>query len=289
MSFNTVKQFVQAVWRERERAQVPLLSAGLAYYAVSAIAPLLLIIIGVSGLVLDADAVQQTLLTQLSQVVGQNTADIIAGAINQSGIAASGRITTVVGGVVLVISATGFFFQLRNALNLIWRVDRQQYTGTLNMLQSYLFGLAVVLLLGFLLIASFAASTVFNLLDSVTDALPFLSDTGLRGFLSLVVSVIVVTLILTIIYQVLPDVKVRWRDVIWGALMAGVLLYLVRLLFSTFIARVTTLSPFSGAAGALSILLLWLYVSSQVVLLGAVITQVYAKQYGSQASPPGRT
>lgn len=289
MNLKQLRQFIRTVWKERERAQVPLLSAGLAYYSISALAPLLLIVIGVSGLALGEEQAQEAILVQLSEFVGDEAAEVVGEALEAARVSASGRLTTIIGAVFLVTGATGVFFQLRNALNVIWRVKPSEYSGLFNMIQSYLFGFVLVVVLGILLILSFVASTTLSLLASLTTDVPLLTESGVRSFTSFSVSIVVIALILGIIYRFLPDISVRWKDIIPGALCAAVLLYLARLLGGTVLGRVTASSPFSGAAGALTILLLWIYASAQIVLLGAVITFVYSEQFGSKIDDPHST
>lgn len=285
MTNKQIQAFLADVWEARIRAQVPLLSAGLAYYTAFALAPLLLIITGVGGLVLGQEAAQDIVLLRIEQTVGEEAAEVIGQALRETGVDSTGLVTTIIGGVTLLAGATGVFFQLRNALNVIWQVDREKFTGFVKTALSYLFGLGIVLFFGVLLVLSFVANTILSIAARIADLVPLLTDGAARSAADLLLSGVVLSVILMLIYRLLPATNVAWKDVIPGALLAGIALYIVRILSSSFIGRISVSSPFTGAAGALAVILIWIYISARIVLLGAVVSHVYAQHFGSRAEP----
>ena len=253
--------------------------AAIAFYTVTSIAPVLLIVIAVAGLAFGREAAQNAIIGQLSDLMGQQTAEVIQTAVASAASKSSGILATIVGIVVLLVTASGVFGEMQTALNAIWKA-KPKGTTVSRLIRARAASLGLVVSLGFLLMVSLVVSTALtafgNYLDSI---LPFgkLILTVLNG----AVSLILISFLFATIYKVLPDRDLEWRDVVVGAVVTGVLFTIGKSLISWYIGSSAVASSF-GAAGALIVLLLWVYYSAQIFLLGAEFTKVFAERHGSK-------
>ena len=253
--------------------------AAIAFYTVTSIAPVLLIVIAVAGLAFGREAAQNAIIGQLSDLMGQQTAEVIQTAVASAASKSSGILATIVGIVVLLVTASGVFGEMQTALNAIWKA-KPKGTTVSRLIRARAASLGLVVSLGFLLMVSLVVSTALtafgNYLDSI---LPFgkLILTVLNG----AVSLILISFLFAAIYKVLPDRDLEWRDVVVGAVVTGVLFTIGKSLISWYIGSSAVASSF-GAAGALIVLLLWVYYSAQIFLLGAEFTKVFAERHGSK-------
>jgi membrane protein len=253
--------------------------AAIAFYTVTSIAPVLLIVIAVAGLAFGREAAQNAIVGQLSDLMGQQTAEVIQTAVASAASKSSGILATIVGIVVLLVTASGVFGEMQAALNAIWKA-KPEGTTVSRLIRARAASLGLVVSLGFLLMVSLVVSTALtafgNYLDSI---LPFgkLILTVLNG----AVSLILISFLFATIYKVLPDRDLEWRDVVVGAVVTGVLFTIGKSLISWYIGSSAVASSF-GAAGALIVLLLWVYYSAQIFLIGAEFTKVYANSHGSK-------
>jgi membrane protein len=257
--------------------------AAIAFYTVTSIAPVLLIVIAVAGLAFGREAAQNAIIGQLSGLMGQQTAEVIQTAVASAASKSSGILATIVGIVVLLVTASGVFGEMQAALNAIWKA-KPEGTTVSRLIRARAASLGLVVSLGFLLMVSLVVSTALtafgNYLDSI---LPFgkLILTVLNG----AVSLILISFLFATIYKVLPDRDLEWRDVVVGAVVTGVLFTIGKSLISWYIGSSAVASSF-GAAGALIVLLLWVYYSAQIFLIGAEFTKVYANSHGSKPGAP---
>jgi membrane protein len=253
--------------------------AAIAFYTVTSIAPVLLIVIAVAGLAFGREAAQNAIIGQLSDLMGQQTAEVIQTAVASAASKSSGILATIVGIVVLLVTASGVFGEMQAALNAIWKA-KPEGTTVSRLIRARAASLGLVVSLGFLLMVSLVVSTALtafgNYLDSI---LPFgkLILTVLNG----AVSLILISFLFAAIYKVLPDRDLEWRDVVVGAVVTGVLFTIGKSLISWYIGSSAVASSF-GAAGALIVLLLWVYYSAQIFLLGAEFTKIFAERHGSR-------
>jgi len=258
------------------------LSAALAYYAIFSLAPLLIIVIAVAGVLFKREAVMGEVQNQLQGFVGKESAQFI-----ESMVAAqspnSGLLATIVGIAILLFGATGVFGQLQDALNTIWEVKPAPGRGIKGFLKDRFLSLTMVLGLGFLLLISMVITTFLEVFTkSIGSWLTMPSF--VVGFFSLVVSFIVVTLLFAMIFKILPDVTIKWRDVWIGAVATALLFTVGKFVLSLYLGRESTASAY-GTAGSLVVILLWIYYSSVILFLGAEFTQVYANERGSHLVP----
>lgn len=271
-------------FREWSEDQVPVLAAALAYYAVFSIAPLLLIVIGVLGLVLGENAAQSTLMDQVRNAVGPQAADAIQGILQNMDRQGGGVIATVIGVVTLIVGATGVFAQLQNALNTIWEVKPDpEKSGVRHIIAVRLLSLGMILVIGLLLLVSLVLSAVLSALgEGIAGALP--GGAWLWRGVDLLVSLAVITLLFAMIFKVLPDARIAWRDVWVGAALTALLFVIGKFALGLYLGNSGVASSY-GAAGSLVVLLLWVYYSMQILLFGGEFTQVYAKRTGSRIEP----
>ncbi|MGV8840286.1 MAG: YihY/virulence factor BrkB family protein [Bauldia sp.] len=258
----------------------PRLAAALAYYTAFSIAPLLFLVVAVAGLVFaDADTV---VATQLAQFIGADAAAFLTRTAERSG-PSGGVVATVIGVVVLVFGAAGVFGQLQDALDTIWEVRPKAGQGFFSFIRQRFFSFALVGGAAFLLLVSLIVSTAISAaINYLGDAVP--GAGYLWQALAFVVGALVTGVVFAVIFKVVPDVVIRWRDVWFGAAVTGVLFAVGQILLGLYLGMQATNSAY-GAAGSLIVLLLWVYYTSQILFFGAEITQVTARRRGSEIVP----
>jgi membrane protein len=253
--------------------------AAIAFYTVTSIAPVLLIVIAIAGLALGRDAAQNALTGQLTGLMGQQTAEVLQSAIANASGTSSGIIATIIGIITLIVTASGVFGEMQTSLNAIWKAEPKGITVS-RLIRARATSLGLVAALGFLLMVSLVVSTGLtafgNYLDSI---LPF--GKVILTALNVIVSIALISFLFAAIYKVLPDRTLEWRDVVVGAIVTAVLFSVGKSLISWYIGSSAVASSF-GAAGGLIVLLLWVYYSAQIFLLGAEFTKVYANTHGSK-------
>ena len=257
--------------------------AAIAFYTVTSIAPVLLIVIAIAGVAFGRDAAQNAITEQLSGLMGQQTADVLQTAVASAANKSSGVVATIIGIITLMVTASGVFGEMQTALNVIWKA-KPKGTTVSRLIRARAASLGLVAALGFLLMVSLVVSTMLtafgNYLDSV---LPF--GKVILNVLNVVVSLVLISFLFAAIYKVLPDRDLKWGDVVVGAIVTAVLFTIGKSLISWYIGSSAVASSF-GAAGALIVLLLWVYYSAQIFLLGAEFTKVYANTHGSKQAAP---
>ncbi len=257
-------------------------SAALAYYSIFAMAPLVIITISVAGLIFGEQAARGQVYQQINWLLGPQGAAEIQTLIQASSDTSRSILATVVGLVTLLIGASGVFGQLKDALNSIWGVRLKPGTGIISSVKEYLLNLSMVLGVGFLLIISLLLSAVLQGLNTfVTE---YLSVPSFVGPLTAVGSFVVVLLLFALIFKVLPDVEIGWEDVWIGATVTAILFTLGKFLIGLYLGTSSIGSSF-GAAGALILILIWVYYSTTIFFLGAEFTKAYADRYGSGINP----
>lgn len=280
---NIVALFKQT-FQEFSEDKAPRLGAALAYYTIFSIAPLLLIAIAIAGMVFGREAAQGEILGQLRGVLGTSAADSIQEMIKSAAKPKAGTIATIIGVITLIFGASGVFTQLKDALNTIWNVPPKKSSGVMSMLREKFLSVSMVFGVGFLLLVSLVIDTAISVVGKYASShLP--GGQLLWQVLQLIVSLGVVTVLFAMIFRFLPDVKVEWRDVWYGAAFTAVLFVLGKLGLGLYIGKAAVGSSF-GAAGSLVVLLVWVYWSAQILFIGAEFTQVYARTHGSMKDAP---
>jgi membrane protein len=261
----------------------PRLGAALAYYTVFSIAPLLLIVISIAGLVFGREAAQEQIFGQLSGLVGEGGAEAIQGMLKAADKPHAGIVSTIIGVVTLIFGATGVFIQLQDALNTIWEVKPKPGQGIKGFIRHRILSLAMVFGIGFLLLVSLVVSA------GLSAAGKWLGDTMPGGeavwhVLNFVIAFGVIALMFTLLFKYVPDVKIAWKDVWLGGVLTAFLFTLGKYGLGMYLGRASVASAY-GAAGSLIVVLLWVYYSAQILFFGAEFTQVYANKFGKKLEP----
>ena len=270
---------------EFSQDKVPRLGAALAYYTIFSLAPLLLIVIAIAGLVFGHDAAQNKIFEQLHGVLGSNTAEGVQEMVKNAAKPKSGTVATILGIVTLLLGASGVFGQLKDALNTIWDVKPKEGRGIMGMVKDRFLSFAMVFGLGFLLLVSLVIDTAIAAMGKYAgNHLP--GGEALWHIVELAFSFCVITVLMAGIFRLLPDLKIEWRDVWLGAALTSLLFVLGKFALGIYFAKSAVGSSF-GAAGSLVLVLLWVYYSAQILLFGAEFTQVYARSHGSLKEEAG--
>lgn len=260
------------------------LSAALAYYTVFSLAPLLVLIISLISIFLGKDAIQGQIFSQLNGLVGNQAAAQIQDMIKNVQLSGKTNTALVIGIVTLVIGATSIFVEIQDSVNLIWRVKAKPRRGWLKLLTDRLLSSSLVVSLGFLLLVSLLVNgVVLALSDVLTRFVPRLGVVLISGF-NFLISTAVITALFAIIFKVLPDAKIAWKDVRWGAFFTAMLFMLGRYLIGVYVETTATSSTY-GAAGSLIVILLWIYYTAAILYFGAEFTQAYANRFGIRIEP----
>ena len=257
--------------------------AAIAFYTVTSIAPVLLIVVAIAGLAFGQDAAQNAISEELSGLMGQQTADLLQSAVASAAGQSSGILATLVGIGTLIATASGVFGEMQAALNAIWKTKAPAMSVS-RLLQARAVSLGLVAALGFLLIASLAVSAGLTAFGNYLDAILPVGKLILP-LLNFTVSLLLLAILFAAIYKVLPDRRLQWRDVIVGAIVTAVLFTIGKSLIGWYLGSSAVASSY-GAAGGLIVLLLWVYYSVQIFLLGAEFTKIFANRHGSKQDKP---
>jgi membrane protein len=257
------------------------LSAALSYYSVFSIAPLLLIAIGLAGFVFGAEAAQGKVTQQLGQFIGQEAGEAVQTMV-KSASKSSGK-ATAVGVVVLLFGASTVFGQLKEALNAIWGVRAKPGLGIWGLVRERLLSFGMVLVIGFLLLVSLALSTALAALNGWMEGYLHLPK-FLSAIFGFVLPLGVETVLFALVFQILPDARIRWRCVWLGAVVTALLFEVGKTGLAWYLGQASTTSSF-GAAGSLVVLLLWVFYASCILFFGAEFTKVYAAEAKAWIEP----
>lgn len=265
-----------------------LLAAALAYYTIFSLAPLLLLSIGVSSLVYEEANVRSSLVSQIQGFVGRETAEFIGTIIENASQTTSGVAATVISAIVLLVTASAVFYQLKRALNSIWGIASPPRQGIVPLLKIALSSFGMALTLGLLLLLSIGINTLLGVVvNFVVERWSILHRLAeIVPALEFGIAFIMITALFAVVFRTLPDVKVGWRDVWLGAVVTALLfilgLYLIRFVL---ISNWINVGAAYGAASSPIVLMFWIYLSAQIFLFGAQLTRVYANKYGSEVVP----
>nr|WP_267963981.1 YihY/virulence factor BrkB family protein [Halomonas sp. MCCC 1A11057] len=269
------------MWLERNAFSY---AGSLAFYTLFSLAPTVIIAVAVIGVVFGEDAAQGQIVAQLEGTLGAEAARAIEQAVASSRIEESGVLPTLLGVGGLLVGATTVFAQMQFSLNMIWGVTaKPNRNSILVFLKQRLLSLAVVLAIGFILLVSLLVGIMLRaMLQAVGDAMPLIGP--LTAGAEFLISLAVITALFATIFKVLPDVVLGWRDVLLGALVTALLFAVGRSAIASYLAYTATASTY-GAAGSVVMILLWVYYSSLILLLGAAFTRSYLVAKGRNVVP----
>ena len=259
----------------------PSMGAALAYYTVFSLAPLLLIVIAIAGLVYGEDAARGAIFTQISGLVGAEGATAVQGLLKSVNKPSESIVATIIGICTLLLGATTVFGELQDALNRIWRAPALvNQGGVWKLLRRRLLAFGMILTIGFLLIVSLVLSAALAVIGRFLGP-GFFGWEILLQVVNFAVSFGVTTFLFAMIYKIMPRVHIAWRDVWLGAAVTSLLFSIGKFCIGLYLGKSSVASGF-GAAGSLAVLLVWVYYSTQIFLLGAEFTWVYSNRFGSR-------
>jgi len=259
-------------------------SASLAYYTVFSLAPLLLLVISLAGVFLGREAIQGQLFAEINGFVGNDAAKQIQDMIARLELSGKSTLSVIIGAITLVIGATTVFGEIQESINIIWQVKAKPKKAWLKILKDRLLSGSLIVSLGFLLLVSLLVN---GALLALSDKLKtFLPDITVLVFniINIGISFIVITVLFAVIFKVLPDAKIAWRDVRSGAIFTALLFMLGRLLIGFYVASSANSSTY-GAAGSLIAILLWVYYTAAILYFGAEFTKAYVDFKGRKIEP----
>lgn len=259
------------------------LAAALSYYTLLSIAPLLLVIIGATGLLLGEDEVREALVEQVRLLVGNDGASLLRTVAQNVGTAHSNVATMSVGFALMLLGATTVFAYLQKALNRIWGVEAAPSNAVLGFMRARLTSLAVVLGLVFLLLVSLFFSTAINALQGYIEAL-FPGSAAIVRVGNILLSLALLALLLAMLFRYVPDVEISWRDTVAGAIITAILLTAGKQAISLYLGQASVGSAY-GAAGSAVVFMVWVYFVAMILFLGAKVTKVIARHRGSPLVP----
>ena len=279
--------FLRLVWMAItgwSKDNVPRLGASLAYYTLFAVSPILVIAVAIAGSVFGEEAVRGQVVSQIDGLVGRQGAEAIQAILQGAHHDRSGTLAVIVGTVTLIVAASGAFLELQHALNTIFRVKTDaKKSGLQRLILSRLRSFGLVVSIGFLLMVSLLVSAALAALSARVRDAQLIGPWVLKAA-DIGVSLAVMTLLFGMIYRVLPDVRLAWRDVWTGAFVTALLFDVGKFLIGLYLGQSGVASSY-GAAGSIVVLLVWVYYSAQVILLGAEFTRVYAEHRRGGAAP----
>ena len=268
-----------AAWSDDYAASM---GAALAYYTMFSIAPLLLIVISVAGLFFGERAARGEIIDQLQDLMGVDGARAVQSLLASVNQPRAGILATLFGLCALVVGATTVIGELQNALDRIWRAPRRDESGVAKWLHSRLTSLGMIMGIGFLLMVSLLASAALATVQRWFGR--YVDLGGFASAVDFVLSLVFITVAFAMIYKLMPRVRVEWRDVWIGAVVTSLLFTVGKMAIGLYIGRSAVASTF-GAAASLVAMVVWVYWSAQIFLLGAEFTRVYARRCGSLRAP----
>jgi membrane protein len=280
MKFQSAWELLKSVFKSWSDDYAPSMGAALAYYTMFSIAPLLLIVISIAGLVFGEEAARGEIFNQLQGLMGRQGADAIEGLLESANQPSKGIAASVTGAILLLVGATTVFGELQDDLDRIWRAPQRKISGIWALLRARLLSFGLILGLGFLMMISLVFGAALSALNKWWGPV-FGNWQVIAQLINQLVSFGLATVVFAMIYKLMPRVKIEWRDVWTGALVTSLMFTIGKFLIGIYIGRASISSSF-GAAGSLVILLVWVYYSAQIFLLGAEFTWIYSNTHGSR-------
>jgi membrane protein len=260
------------------------LSASLAYYTVFSLGPMLIVIIYLCGIFFGREAIEGSIYGQIESFIGSDAALQLQQIIKNAAIGDKGNVAATIGIITLLIGATTVFAEIQDSINSIWGLKVKPKSGWLLLIKTRLLSFGVIGALGFLLLVSLAVTALIEGLNNRLKA--YFPDVTVVLFyiINLVITFGVVATLFGVIFKVLPDAKVKWRDVLAGAITTAIFFMLGKFAISFYISKSNVGSTY-GAAGSLVVLLVWVYYSAIILYFGAEFTKAYALKYGDEIRP----
>ncbi|MCO5191308.1 MAG: YihY/virulence factor BrkB family protein [Anaerolineae bacterium] len=275
-NFETIRYLAVQSFREWAEDNASRLAAALAYYTVFSLPPLLVISLAIIGRLYDRQIAREQLLMQTVGLVGETGSKAIAQILENASDPRASSTAAIISVVILLFGASGVFNQLQNAMDTIWNVPKQSGSGIVGKITNRIFSFTMVLVVGFLLLVSLILNTILAAFSEFLGGLA--PEAVLLGcILNFVISLGGVAVLFALIFKVIPDTHVQWRDVWPGAIVTALLFSVGKWTIGLYLGQSAPSSVY-GAAGSLIVILVWVYYSAQILFLGAEFTQVYANR-----------
>lgn len=260
------------------------LSASLAYYTIFSLGPMLVLLISLAGIFLGQDAIEGKIFYEIRGLIGNNAALQVQEMIKNLKISGGSLTALIISIITLIIGATSVFSDIQNSINMIWHVKAKPKRGWLKLIKDRLLSSSLIVSLGFLLVVSLVVNgAIIALTDRLKIYFPDITVL-LLNVINLVISFVIISFLFGIIFKVLPDVKIKWKDVRSGAIFTAIFFMIGRFLIGFYLETSGTESAY-GAAGSMILILLWVYYTAAILYFGAVFTRVYAEYKGSAIEP----
>jgi membrane protein len=279
-----IYQFVKQMITEVGNDNVFKYSASLSYYTIFSLAPMLIIIITLCGFILGKEAMQGEIFGQIKSLVGADAATQIQDTLKNIHLSKNTPIATIISIITLAVGATGIFAEIQDSLNKIWGLQVKRTTGLWKVILTRLLSFSLVLSLGFVLMVSLILNAIILSLGSRLNHIFSGITYTLIPVIENAISFVVTTILFAAIFKILPDAKIKWKEVIIGAIITSLLFLLGKFLIGYYLST-SKLTTMYGAAGSIIIILSWAYYSSVILYLGAEFTKVYALRYGKKIPP----
>jgi membrane protein len=287
MSLTKAWKIVKQTFSEFVDDNVLKLSAALAYYTIFSLPGLLIIIIWVSDIFYGREAVEGSVYRQITDFVGKDAALQIQETIRNASMTSGSNWTAVIGIITLLIGATGVFTEIQESINQIWHLKAKPRKGRgwVKLITNRLLSFSMVITLGFLLLVSLVINSIMDIfLQRIAQSFPDIQVYVVYAF-NFVVTFLITAFLFGIIFKVLPDARIKWKDVKAGAMTTALLFMGGRFLISFYLGQSNRITSAYGAAGSLIVILIWVYYSAIILYFGAVFTRVYAISRGCQIYP----
>ena len=277
-------KFIKQLFTEIGANDILKYSASLAYYTILSLVPLLVIVLNITGLLFGKEAISGELYAEINNMVGKGAALQIQEAIQNLHLAQDSFFATTIGIIILLFGATGIFGEMQDSLNKIWGLRIKPLKVWWRLLISRLVSFSIILSIGFIMLVSLLLNALVNALSKhISQIFGGLGDTIIFG-LDNIMFIVISTLIFGIIFRVLPDALIKWKDVFMGALITAILFTLGKYAIGLYLGN-SNITNVYGAAGSTMILMLWIYYSSAILYIGAVFTKVYSSRFGTKIRP----
>lgn len=284
LTFNNAWPVFKEVISEFIEVNVLKMSASLAFYTLFALAPMFIIIITIVQFFFGAEAIEGELYPQLAELIGSQAATQVEQMIKNAAISERSTLSTTGSVVMLMFLATGVFVEIQESINYIWRLKAKPKTGFIKLIVNRFLSFSLVISLGFILLVSLALNAALEvLMESLQKMFP-ITTFYLTYSLNLILTFIVITFIFSCIFKILPDAKIRWRNVIVGAITTALLFMIGKSAITLYLSN-SDISSTYGAAGSIVIIMLWVYYSAIILYFSAILTRVYAQISGYEIYP----
>ena len=260
------------------------LSAALAYYTVFSLGPMIIMVVYVAGLLYGREAIEGTIFDELRNLVGAQPAAQIQDMIKNAALNESGPVAATIGLITLLIGATSVFAEIQDSINMIWSLKPKPKKGWLKMILNRLLSFSVIVSLGFILLVSLVLNGLIEALMQRLQARFPDTTVVVMYIINLLITFSVISTLFAVIFKVLPDALIKWKDVMVGAMVTAVLFMIGKFGITFYIGQSDVGSTY-GAAGSLVVLLVWVYYSAIILYFGAEFTKYYAAEYGSHIQP----